>query len=114
VRAFIVWGGRGSCEYILKYHSCVIAACFWVSWSRVNDIMYEKQCSRKRMQQLKKASIRQKFFVDRVINVWNALLSTTNFASLNVFLGIALTRLICLVFLVCNIFFYLCDRICTQ
>ena len=31
------------------------------------------------------ASIRQKFFVDRVINVWNALPSTTNFASLNVF-----------------------------
>ena len=30
------------------------------------------------------ASIRQKFFVDRVINVWNALPSTTNFASLNV------------------------------
>jgi len=40
----------------------------------------------------------------RVINVWNALPSTTNFASLNVFLGIALKRLICLVFLVCNIF----------
>ena len=31
------------------------------------------------------ASIRQKFFVDRVINAWNALPSTTNFASLNVF-----------------------------
>ena len=31
------------------------------------------------------ASTRQKFFVDRVINVWNALPSTTNFASLNVF-----------------------------
>ena len=31
------------------------------------------------------ASIRQKFFVDKVINVWNALPSTTNFASLNVF-----------------------------
>jgi len=31
------------------------------------------------------ASIRQKFFVDRVINVWNTLPSTTNFASLNVF-----------------------------
>jgi len=30
------------------------------------------------------------------------------------FLGIALKRLICLVFLVRNIFFYLCDRICTQ
>ena len=49
------------------------------------------------------ASIRQKFFVDRVINVSNALPSTTNFASLNV-LEIALKRLICLVFLVCNIF----------
>ena len=31
------------------------------------------------------ASIRQKFFVDRVINVWNLLPCTTNFASLNVF-----------------------------
>ena len=31
------------------------------------------------------ASIRQKFFVDRVINVWSELPSTTNFASLNVF-----------------------------
>jgi len=31
------------------------------------------------------ASIRQKFFVDRVINVWNALSSTANFASLSVF-----------------------------
>jgi len=31
------------------------------------------------------ASIRQKFFVDRVINVWNTLPSTINFASLNVF-----------------------------
>jgi len=41
------------------------------------------------------ASIRQKFFVDRVINVWNALPSTVNFASLNVI-------------------FFLCDRICTQ
>ena len=50
------------------------------------------------------ASIRQKFFVDRVINVWNALPSTTNFASLNVS-GIALKRLISLLFLVCNIFF---------
>jgi len=49
------------------------------------------------------ASIRQKFFVDRVINVWNALPSTTFFASLNV-LGIALKRLISLVFLVCNMF----------
>jgi len=48
------------------------------------------------------ASIRQKFFVDRVINVWNALPSTTNFASSNV-LGIALKSLICLVFIVCNI-----------
>jgi len=34
------------------------------------------------------ASIRQKFFVDKVINVWNALPSTTNFASLNVFRNI--------------------------
>jgi len=49
------------------------------------------------------ASIRQKFFVDRVINVWSALPSTTNFASLNV-LGMALKRLICLLFLVRNIF----------
>jgi len=32
-----------------------------------------------------RASIRQKFFVDRVINVCNALPSTTNFASLHVF-----------------------------
>ena len=31
------------------------------------------------------ACIRQKNFVDRVINVWNASPSTTNFASLNVF-----------------------------
>jgi len=37
-----------------------------------------------------------------VINVWNALPSIPNFASLNV-LGIALKRLICLVFLVCNV-----------
>ena len=36
--------------------------------------------------------------------VWNALPSTANFASLNAFLGIALKRLISLVFLVCNIF----------
>jgi len=49
------------------------------------------------------ASIRQQFFVDRVINVWNALPSTANFASLNV-LGIAFKRLISPVFLVCNIF----------
>jgi len=42
------------------------------------------------------ASIRQKFFVDRVINVWNALPSTVNFASLNV-LGTSLKRLISLV-----------------
>ena len=48
-------------------------------------------------------SIRQQFFVDRVINVWNALPSTANFASLNV-LGIAFKRLISPVFLVCNIF----------
>ena len=48
-------------------------------------------------------SIRQKFFVDGVINVWNALPSTVNFTSLNV-LGTALKRLIFLVFLfVCNI-----------
>ena len=49
------------------------------------------------------ASIRQKFFVDKVINVWNLLPCTTNFASLNV-LGIPLKRLISPVFLVCNIF----------
>ena len=49
------------------------------------------------------ASIRQKFFVDRVINVWNALPSTTNFASLNVFRN-SIERLISLVFLVCDIF----------
>ena len=49
------------------------------------------------------ASNRQKFFVDRVINVWNTQPSTVNFTSLNVF-GIALKRLIFLVFLfVCNI-----------
>ena len=55
------------------------------------------------------ASIGQKFFVDRVINVWNALPSTANFTSLNV-LGIALKRLISLVFSFG--IFYLCDRIC--
>ena len=38
-----------------------------------------------------------KFFVDGVINVWNALPSTMNFASLN-FLGTALKSLIFLVF----------------
>ena len=53
-------------------------------------------------------SIRQKFFVDRVINVWNALPSTVNFASLNV-LGTALKRLISLVF--SFVIFYLCDKI---
>ena len=57
------------------------------------------------------ASIRQKFFVDRVINVWNALPSTVNFASLNV-LATALKRLISPVF--SFVIFYLCDRICTQ
>jgi len=41
--------------------------------------------------------------LDRVINVWNALPSAANFASLNV-LGIALKRLISLVILLCNIF----------
>ena len=47
------------------------------------------------------ASIRQKIFVDRVINVWNALPSTVNFTSLNVF-GLAMKRLIFLVFfLIC-------------
>ena len=43
------------------------------------------------------ASIRQKFFVDRVINVWNALPPTVNFTYLNV-LGLVLKILI---FLVC-------------
>ena len=57
------------------------------------------------------ASIRQKFFVDRVINVWNALPSTVNFASLNV-LATALKRLISPV--LSFIIFYLCDRISTQ
>ena len=37
---------------------------------------------RKQEQRLKHMLV---FFVDRVINVWNALPSTTNFASLNVF-----------------------------
>ena len=36
-------------------------------------------------------SIRLKFFIDRVINVWNALPSTVNFTSLNI-LGIALEK----------------------
>ena len=50
------------------------------------------------------ASISQKFFVDGVINVWNALPSTVNFTSLLVLGGTALKRLISLVFLfVCNI-----------
>ena len=31
------------------------------------------------------SSLRQKFFVDRVINVWNALPSTVNFSKLSVF-----------------------------
>ena len=31
------------------------------------------------------SSLWQKFFVDRVINVWNALLSTVNFLKLSVF-----------------------------
>ena len=58
------------------------------------------------------ASIRQKFFVDKVINVWNALPSTANFASLNVFRNSiekidfsSFSRLY---------YYYLCDRICTQ
>jgi len=43
----------------------------------------------------------KKIFVDRVINVWNALPSTVNFTSLNVF-GLAMKRLIFLVFfLIC-------------
>ena len=45
-----------------------------------------------------------KFFVDGVINVWNALPSTMNFASLNV-LGTALKSLIFLVLFFCNILF---------
>jgi len=57
------------------------------------------------------ASIRQKFFVDRVIYVWNALLSTVNFTSLNV-LGTALKRLTSLV--ISFVIFYLYDRIRTQ
>ena len=56
------------------------------------------------------ASIRQKFFVDRVINVWNALPSTINFSSLNVFRN-STEKIDLSSFLVCNIF-YLCDRIC--
>jgi len=47
-------------------------------------------------------SIRQKFFVDRVINVWNALPTTVNLTSL-IFFGIALKTLISVVFFVCNI-----------
>ena len=47
--------------------------------------------------------IRQKFFVDRVINVWNALPSTTNFASLNVFRN-SIEKIDLSSFLVCNIF----------
>ena len=57
------------------------------------------------------ASIRLNSFVDRVINVWNALPSTVNLASLNV-LGTALKRLISPV--LSFVIFYLCDRICIQ
>ena len=46
-------------------------------------------------------ALNKKIFVDRVINVWNALPSTVNFTSLNVF-GLAMKRLIFLVFfLIC-------------
>ena len=54
------------------------------------------------------ASIRQKFFVDRVLNVWNAQPFTVNFASLNV-LPTALKRFISLVFSL--VIFYLCDKL---
>ena len=68
--------------------------------AKIKLIIIIMTMKRKQEQRLKHMLV---FFVDRVINVWNALPSTTNFASLNV-LGIALKRLISLVFLVCNIF----------
>ena len=48
------------------------------------------------------ASIRQKFFVERVINVWNALPSTVNFTSLNVFRN-SVEKIDFSSFVVCNI-----------
>ena len=48
------------------------------------------------------ASIRQKFFVDRVIYVWNALPSTVNFTSLNVFRN-STEKIDLSSYLVCNI-----------
>jgi len=47
-------------------------------------------------------NIRQNFFVDRVMNVWNALPSTVNFASLNVFRN-STEKIDFSSFLVCNI-----------
>jgi len=48
-------------------------------------------------------ALHKSFCVDRAVSVWNALLSSVNFTSLNV-LEIALKRLTLLVFLfVCNI-----------
>ena len=48
--------------------------------------------------------IRQKFFVDRVINVWNALPSTVNFTSLHVFRN-SINKIDFSSFLVCNKYF---------
>jgi len=48
-------------------------------WSRssatARRAMYKPRCT---------ASTREKFFVDRIINVWNALPTTVNFTSVNV------------------------------
>ena len=48
------------------------------------------------------SSLRQKFFVDRVISVWNALPSTVNFSKLSVFRS-SIAKVDFSSFLVCNV-----------
>jgi len=48
------------------------------------------------------SSLRQKFYVDRVINVWNALPSTVNFSKLSVFRS-SIAKVDFLSFLICNV-----------